>query len=73
MTAWKVFGRFWIDFIIGDDWKVAAAVVTALSLLVGALSLGVLGEAELTVLGGVVMVAAFAVGLAIDVRRNRGG
>ncbi|EPD57807.1 hypothetical protein [Streptomyces sp. HGB0020] len=68
-----MFGRFWIDFIIGDDWKVAAAVVTALSLLVGALSLGVLGEAELTVLGGVVMVAAFTVGLAIDVRRNRGG
>jgi hypothetical protein len=24
------FGLFWYDFVIGDDWRVAAAVVTAL-------------------------------------------
>jgi hypothetical protein len=24
------FGRFWYDFIIGDDWTVAATVATAL-------------------------------------------
>ena len=24
------FGRFWYDFIIGDDWRVAAGVVIAL-------------------------------------------
>ena len=24
------FGRFWYDFIIGDDWTIAAAVVVAL-------------------------------------------
>jgi hypothetical protein len=24
------FGRFWYDFVIGDDWRVAAAVVAAL-------------------------------------------
>jgi hypothetical protein len=24
------FGRFWYDFVIGDDWRVAAAVVCAL-------------------------------------------
>ncbi|GAC1430493.1 MAG: hypothetical protein NVSMB65_03940 [Chloroflexota bacterium] len=24
------FGRFWYDFIVGDDWTIAAAVVVAL-------------------------------------------
>ena len=26
------FGAFWYDFIIGDDWRLAAGVVTALGL-----------------------------------------
>ena len=26
------FGKFWYDFIIGDDWRIAAAVVVALGL-----------------------------------------
>ena len=26
----KSFGAFWYDFVIGDDWHVAAIVVTAL-------------------------------------------
>jgi hypothetical protein len=26
------FLRFWYDFIVGDDWRVAAAVVVALAL-----------------------------------------
>jgi len=29
------FGRFWWDFVIGDDWKIAAGVVAVLA--VGAL------------------------------------
>jgi hypothetical protein len=28
----RAFGLFWYDFIIGDDWTVAAAVVIALAL-----------------------------------------
>jgi hypothetical protein len=27
----KRFGQFWIDFIIGDDWRVAAGVVLAVA------------------------------------------
>ena len=27
----KSFGAFWYDFIIGDDWQVAAIVVVALA------------------------------------------
>jgi hypothetical protein len=26
------FGKFWYDFIIGDDWRIAAAVAVALAL-----------------------------------------
>jgi hypothetical protein len=26
------FGRFWWDFIVGDDWRIAAGVVVVLSL-----------------------------------------
>jgi hypothetical protein len=33
------FGRFWIDFIVGDDWRIALMVVV--SLTVGALLLRV--------------------------------
>jgi hypothetical protein len=71
MKVLTAIGRFWIDFIIGDNWKIAAAVATALGLQASALSLGLLGEKGLTVLGGVLLVAAFTVALAIDVLRGR--
>jgi hypothetical protein len=28
----RQFGRFWYDFLVGDDWTVAAAVVSAVGL-----------------------------------------
>jgi uncharacterized membrane protein len=31
----KAFGAFWYDFVIGDDWLVAAGVVLALLLTYG--------------------------------------
>lgn len=40
MNALRSFAQFWYDFIIGDDWRVAAAV-----------ALGLLGTALLTMLG----------------------
>ena len=41
MKTLSSFVRFWYDFIIGDDWTVAAAVVVALALtaLLSSLSL----------------------------------
>jgi hypothetical protein len=32
MAFIRNFGAFWFDFIIGDDWRIAAAVVVALAL-----------------------------------------
>ena len=35
---WAVsFGRFWYDFVIGDDWTIAAGVVVALAATFGLL------------------------------------
>ena len=31
----KAFGAFWYDFIIGDDWRIAAGVVAALAITYG--------------------------------------
>ena len=31
----RAFGAFWYDFIIGDDWRVAAVVVVALAATYG--------------------------------------
>ena len=32
MRALRRFGTFWWDFVIGDDWRVAAGVVVALGM-----------------------------------------
>ncbi len=32
MKYLRSFGRFWWDFIVGDDWRVAAGVAVALAL-----------------------------------------
>jgi hypothetical protein len=71
MNFVKAFGRFWYDFIIGDDWKIAVAVVLALGLLVGLLKADLLGDNGLAVLGGIAIVLFFAVSLAIDVRAKK--
>jgi hypothetical protein len=31
----RAFGEFWYDFIVGDDWRVAVAVVVALAVTSG--------------------------------------
>ena len=65
----KSFGRFWYEFIIGDDWKIAAAVVIALGLTFLVMRTTSLSDHVLAVLGGGLrLLLAFAVSLAIDVR-----
>jgi hypothetical protein len=65
------FGRFWWDFIIGDDWKIAAGVVAVLAVaavLVAETGLsdtvisllagaGILTVATVSIIGGAVRVA----------------
>ena len=73
MTFVKAFGRFWYDFLVGDDWKIAASVVLTLALLVAVLRADMIGEGALAVVGGVALMVAFSISLAIDTRRSRAG
>jgi hypothetical protein len=41
VRALRRFGRFWWDFVIGDDWRVAAGVALALG---GSAALAAAGE-----------------------------
>ena len=68
MKFLKAFGEFWYDFIVGDDWKIAVGVVVALAVLLAALKAKLFGDTGLTILGGVLVVAAFTVTLTIDTR-----
>lgn len=63
----KAFGRFWYDFIIGDDWKIAAGVVLALAITLGLFKAG-LSEQVVTVIGAVLVLAGFVTAMAIDIR-----
>jgi hypothetical protein len=36
----KSFGRFWWDFVVGDDWRVAAGIAVALLLTWGLVAAG---------------------------------
>ncbi|MGH3241627.1 MAG: hypothetical protein ACRDNL_14735 [Spirillospora sp.] len=71
MKFLRAFGQFWYDLVIGDDWKIATAVVAALAVLVAMVRLDLFGDAGLAVLGGVAIVTGFVVSLAIDVHLGR--
>ncbi|TDW24411.1 hypothetical protein [Kribbella kalugense] len=71
MKFLKAFGQFWYDFIIGDDWKIAVAVVITLAVMVAAMLSGALSDTALTLIGGALVLVAFSISLAIDVRPKR--
>ena len=70
MKYLKAFGQFWYDFIIGDDWKIAAAVVTVLAVLTAILLATSLGDTAITLIGAVLVLAAFTISLTLDVRQK---
>lgn len=74
MKFLKAFGMFWYEFIIGDDWKIAVAVIAALG-VTGAVMAGVhSGRGSLTpwtVLGAVLVLGLFVISLLIDVRAKK--
>jgi hypothetical protein len=64
----RAFGRFWYDFIIGDDWKIACGV--ALVLVVGAVLVATtaISGSVLAPLLAAGFFAVFALAVLIDVR-----
>ncbi|HEU5371084.1 MAG TPA: hypothetical protein VFU51_01715 [Gaiellaceae bacterium] len=70
MRFLEAFGRFWWDFVVGDDWKIAAGVATVLIAAAVVVSSVGGGGALVAPLVGVALIAAFVVAVAVDVRRR---
>jgi hypothetical protein len=66
----RAVARFLVDFLVGDDWKVAASVVAALGLGAVLAAAAASGARWLAPVAGLVVAAAFVAGLAVDVRRR---
>lgn len=64
------FLRFWYDFLIGDDWKIAAAVVVTLAVGIAVLLLLAPADAVFSVGLAVLLMTAFVCAVGIDVRRR---
>jgi hypothetical protein len=65
MTFLRAFGRFWYEFLVGDDWRIVAGVTAILGLGALAVAMGLTGPAlPIAVFLG--FVATFAVPLLTD-------
>ena len=67
MTHGAAFFRFWYEFIVGDDWRIAAGVVGVLAIGALAVSAGY-AEPVLTLALFAGLVAVFALPLLADRR-----
>jgi hypothetical protein len=67
----KGVARFWYDFLVGDDWKIAAAVVAVLGAgaALAVAEVGVNGSLLVPLLA-LAVAAAFALSLLVDVKRR---
>jgi hypothetical protein len=64
------FGRFWYDFIVGDDWKIAAFVAGVLAVAAVLVASGTFGQTAIALIVAVGIALAFAASLVVDVRRS---
>ena len=68
------FGRFWWDFIIGDDWKIAAGVVAVLGAAAVLVAETDLSDTAISLLAGagiLTVVTVSIVGGAVSAARER--
>jgi hypothetical protein len=65
VTALRAFGRFWYEFLVGDDWRIVVGVTATLGLGAVAAAIGLTGPVlPIAVFLG--LVAVFAVPLLTD-------
>jgi hypothetical protein len=67
----KGFAGFWYDFLIGDDWKIAAAVISVLAVGAGIVLSDSYDPHLLTALLALGVATTFTIALLIDVRSAR--
>jgi hypothetical protein len=66
----KGFAKFWYDFIIGDDWKIAAAVILVLTAGAAAITTGHAHHPLLIPLLTAGLATTFTTALLIDTRNT---
>ncbi|MBA2560079.1 MAG: hypothetical protein H0V07_09365 [Propionibacteriales bacterium] len=71
MRPLAVLWDFFLDLVIGDDPKIAVAVVLALSLAAALFVTGVVGASLVAVVGAATVVGTFTVSLLIDTHSAR--
>jgi uncharacterized membrane protein len=64
------FGRFWYDFVVGDDPKIAIGVAVVLTVGAVLAAIGPVGGLVVVVLA-LLLGAAFALSMLVDVSRSR--
>jgi hypothetical protein len=63
------FGRFWFDFIVGDDWRIALGVVLVLGLGALLVAIDVVATNVLMPLLAAAIVAVVAASIVLGARR----
>jgi hypothetical protein len=63
------FGRFWFDFVVGDDWRIALGVVLVLGLGALLVAIDVVGTNVLMPLLAAAIVAVVAASIVLGARR----
>jgi hypothetical protein len=69
MRFLRAFGRFWYDFIVGDDWRIAAGVVLVLAAGAALVGTGAVSDDVLVPLVGAGIVGVVSLSIVAGARR----
>jgi hypothetical protein len=69
MRFLRAFGRFWYDFIVGDDWRIAAGVVLVLAAGAALVATGAVSDDVLVPLVGAGIVGVVSLSIVEGARR----
>jgi hypothetical protein len=69
MRFLRAFGRFWYDFIVGDDWRIAAGVVLVLAAGAALAGTGAVSDDVLVPLVGAGIVGVVSLSIVAGARR----
>jgi hypothetical protein len=69
MRFLRAFGRFWYDFIVGDDWRIAAGVVLVLAAGAVLVGTGAVSDDVLVPLVGAGIVGVVSLSIVAGARR----
>ena len=68
MRLVRGFGRFWWDFVVGDDWKIAAGVLLALGIGAAVAASAATGATWIAPVVGACVPLLFVAVLVVDAR-----